>query len=69
MCGHLNYNFINQFLKAVITVGPATMYSFVKKVCEQGEMVNTSVKLEIVQNYPFASLVCQTAETIKPGRG
>ena len=47
-------------LIAVMAVEPAITYSFVKKVCEQGERVITSVKT--MQKDPFASFVCQTAE-------
>ena len=46
---------------AVIPVDPAIIYSFVKKVCERGERVNTSVKT--IQIDPFTlSAVCQTAD-------
>ena len=43
-----------------MAVEPAIIYSFVKKVCEQGKRVNVSVNT--MQIDPLASFVCQTAE-------
>lgn len=45
----------------VIAVESAITYSFVKKVCERGERVNTSIKA--MQIDPFASSVCQSADS------